>query len=114
MLTPYHVNELFQSSLVAEYGAASVLPFVFAFTERICRGGKKRDVAGLGASFALLVLFNLPITVIGSYSLFIYLVLRLDLSRAVPIFVLFAVGIGLGMVCSAIYWLTVGSELSWL
>jgi len=114
MLTPYHVNELFQSSLVAEYGAASVLPFVFAFTERICKGGKKRDVAGLGASFALLILFNLPMTVIGSYALFIYLVLRLDRPRAASIFVRFAVGIGLGMVCSAFYWVTVVSELSWL
>ena len=67
MFTPYHLNELYQSSLLAEYAAAAVLPFVFAFTERICRNGSRRDAAGLAASYAALVLTHTPLTVIGSY-----------------------------------------------
>jgi len=40
---PYRVNELYQSSLLAEYAAAAALPFVFAFTERLCRNGGRRN-----------------------------------------------------------------------
>src|SRR5215831_7772996 len=75
---PYRVNELYQSSLLAEYAAAAILPFVFAFTEKLCRGGGRRSVAGLGAAYALLVLTNLPMTIIGSYAVVIYLLLRID------------------------------------
>jgi len=114
ILSPYHINELFQASLLAEYAAVSVLPFAFTFTERICRGGRRRDIAGLGAAYALLVLFNLPLAVIGSYALGLYLVLRLDWSNPVANIVRFGSGIGLGLVCSAVYWVTVAFELSWL
>jgi len=38
-----------QASLLEEYAAVSVLPFAFTFTERICRGGRRRDISGLGA-----------------------------------------------------------------
>jgi hypothetical protein len=114
IVSPYHINELFQSSLVAEYAAVSVLPFAFAFTERICRGGRRSDIAGLGAAYALLLLFNLPMAVIGSYALAFYLFLRLDWSAPLANVVRFGSGIGLGLVCSAFYWVKVVSELPWL
>src|SRR4029077_18640471 len=81
--TPYHISELFTASLLAEYAAVCVLPFAFAFTERICRRGNRLDIAGLSTAYALLVLFNLPLTLIGSYSLLFYFVLTVDWSRIV-------------------------------
>src|SRR4029079_755971 len=33
---PYHLNELYQASLLSEYAASAVLPFVFLFIDRIC------------------------------------------------------------------------------
>jgi len=52
--------------------------------------------------------------VIGSYALGLYLVLMLDWSNPVANIVRFGSGIGLGLVCSAVYWVTVAFELSWL
>jgi hypothetical protein len=114
VIAPYHLNELFQSSLLGEYAAACVLPFTFAFTEKICRGGNKRDVAGLGAAYALVVLFDLPLAVITSYALLFYFLIRLDWSQKTASFARFAAGICLGLFCSCFYLVTVLAELPWM
>jgi hypothetical protein len=111
---PYRINELYQSSLLAEYAAAATLPFVFAFTERLCRNGSRRNIAGLAASYAFLVLTNLPMTVIGSYALVVYLLLRIDWSKLLPTIWKFAAAIALGLAASACFWITVLAELPWL
>jgi hypothetical protein len=111
---PYRINELYQSSLLAEYAAAAVLPFAFAFTERLCRERSRRNVAGLAASYALLVLTNLPMTIIGSYALAVYLILRIDRKTLWPTVTRFTGGIALGLAASACFWVTVVAELSWL
>src|SRR5215471_17645659 len=55
LIAPYHLNQLFQSFLLAEFAGAAVLPFAFMFVERVCRDRRRRDVAGLAASYALLI-----------------------------------------------------------
>src|SRR5262249_35343364 len=111
---PYRVNELYQSSLLAEYAAAAILPFVFAFTEKLCRGGGRRSVAGLGAAYALLVLTNLPMTIIGSYAVVIYLLLRIDRGKVWRTLSRFVIAIVLGLAASSCFWITVVAELPWL
>src|SRR2546430_12905234 len=111
---PYRINELYQSSLLAEYAAAAVLPFVFAFTEKLCREGGRRNVAGLAASYALLVLTNLPMTIIGSYALVVYFILRVDRKNLWLALARFAGAIALGLAASSCFWVTVVAELSWL
>ena len=110
---PYRINELYQSSLLAEYAAAATLPFVFAFTERLCRNGGRRNIAGLAASYALLILTNLPMAVIGSYALAVYLLLRIDRKTLFPTIWKFAGALALGLGASACFWVTVLAELSW-
>lgn len=114
ILMPYRINELYQSSLLAEYAAAAALPFVFAFTERLCRNGGRRNIAGLAASYAVLILTNLPMAVIGTYALAVYLLLRIDRQTLLPTIGKFAAGIALGLGASACFWVTVLAELSWL
>src|SRR5215831_10982998 len=75
---PYHVNQLYQALLLAEFAGAAVLPFAFLFTERVCRHRRAQDIAGLATSYALLVLTHLPLAVIGSIALAFYALLRLD------------------------------------
>src|SRR4030095_13909988 len=41
-LAPYHVNQLFQALMLAEWAASAILPFVFAFVERVCANGRRR------------------------------------------------------------------------
>src|SRR5712672_1153009 len=60
VVAPYHLNQFFQSFLFAEFAAAAILPFVFGFTEKVCRERRTRDVAGLALCYALLILTHLP------------------------------------------------------
>src|SRR5215212_1138773 len=54
-LAPYHINQLYQAAMLAEWAGSAVLPFVFAFVDRVIRRGKPRDIAGLSISYGLLL-----------------------------------------------------------
>ncbi len=111
---PYRVNEFYNASLLAEYAAASVLPFAFAFVVRVCRGQQLRDVAGLAIAFALLVLANLPVAVIGSLSLLFYGLANIEKKNGWRTVIALSVAALVGLAASAFYWTTMIAELSWL
>ena len=113
-VAPYHLNQFFQSFMFAEFAGAAVLPFAFAFTERVCRQRRLRDVAGLAASYALLILTHLPLTIIGSIALLVYALLRLDFARRWSTLGWLSASTLLGLAASACYWTTVLFELSWI
>ena len=114
-LSPYHVNQLYQAFLLAEYAASAVLPVAFGFVHRVCREGRKRDVAGLAAAYALLILTHLPLTVIGSLALVMYALLCIDWKKSlVPTFSRLSLSVLLGLAASAGFWVTMVSELKWV
>ena len=113
-ISPYHLNELYQASLLSEYAGCSILPFAFAFVERLCRRRRLLDVAGLAASVALLILTHLPLAVIGSISLTIYALLRIERKHFAATLARVAGGAVLGLAASAFFWTTVVAELSWI
>ncbi len=113
-LAPYHVNELYQAFLLAEFAAASVLPFAFGFVERVCRRGRYRDVAGLAATYALLILTHLPLAVVGSIALGIYGFVRIDRKSWRTSLRLLGIGAALGLTASAFYWVRMVTELKWI
>ncbi|HEY0379167.1 MAG TPA: 6-pyruvoyl-tetrahydropterin synthase-related protein [Pyrinomonadaceae bacterium] len=113
-LMPYHVNELYQAFMLGEYAGCAVLPFCFAFVERICRRKERRDVVGLAASFAVLVVTHLPLTVIGGIGLLAYALLRMERGERVATVARLASGAALGLAASAFYWVTMISEVSWV
>jgi hypothetical protein len=114
VIAPFHLNELYQASLLSEYAAGAVLPFAFAFTERICRDRKLADVAGLAASFALLILTHLPLTVLGSISLAIYAAVRIEWKVFWPTVARLAAAASLGLLASSFFWTTMIAELHWI
>src|SRR5689334_12777932 len=113
-LAPYHLNQLYQATMLAEWAGSAVLPFVFAFLERICARGKPRDVAGFAICYAVLVLTHLPLTVIGSLALFVYALVRLERGRRVQTLMKLAGAAALGLCASSIYWVTMVSEMRWI
>lgn len=113
-LAPYHVNQLYQATLLAEWAGAAVLPFVFAFTDRVCAHGRRRDVAGLALSFALLVFSHLPLTVIGSIAVLIYALFRIERGRWFRSIAQLALGAFLGLLASSVFWVTMASEMRWI
>lgn len=113
-LAPYHLNQLYQATMLAEWAGAAVLPFVFAFLERVCAHGRRRDVAGLAGCYALLVLTHLPLTVIGSLTLVVYALVRVEARRRFQTLAQLAGAAALGLCASSIYWITMVSELRWI
>jgi hypothetical protein len=113
-LAPYRLNELYQASLLSEYAACSVLPFVFAFVERVIRRKSIYDVVGLGAAYALLILTHLPIAVIGSLALTAYALVRIDRKSLLSTMTRLALGVTLGLAASSFFWTSMLAELSWI
>ena len=113
-LAPYHVNQLYQSFMIAEYAGAAVLPFAFGFVERVCRHRRLRDVAGLAATYAVLLLTHLPLSVIGSIALLLYALVRIDKRHRIATLKQLATAAVLGLAASAIYWSRMITELHWI
>jgi 6-pyruvoyl-tetrahydropterin synthase-like protein len=110
-LAPYHVNQLYQAMLLAEWAGSAVLPFVFGFVDRVCERGRRRDVAGLAATYGLLLFTHLPLAVIGSMALVVYSLVK---TRELRKLVKLALAGVLGLSVSAIYWVTMVSEVGWI
>jgi len=114
LLAPYHLNELYQASLLSEYAACAVLPFAFMFVEKICRRRSLTDLAGLAACYALLILTHLPMAVIGSLTLLGYGLMRLERKTWSRTFLSLALAVVLGLAASVFFWGTMLAELKWI
>jgi uncharacterized membrane protein len=113
-VAPYHLNQFFQAVMLAEFAGAAVLPFAFAFTERVCKRRRRRDVAGLAVTYAVLILTHLPLAVIGSIALAVYALLRIDRKNRSATLLCLASSVALGLAASACYWTTMLIELKWI
>ena len=113
-LAPYHINQLYQAAMLAEWAGAAVLPFAFGFVDRVCARGKARDIAGLAASYGLLIFTHLPMAVIGSIALLVYALVRMEGPRKFRILSKLSFAVILGLSVSAIYWVTMVSEVGWI
>lgn len=113
-LVPYHVNQLYQAMMLAEWAGSAILPFCFGFVERVCKRGKPRDVAGLAIAYGILVFTHLPLAIIGSMALLVYALVRTGNRGIVPTFAKLALGAALGLTATAIYWVTMVAELRWI
>ena len=113
-LAPYHVNQLYQAAMLAEWAGAAVLPFVFGFVERVCNRGTRRDIAGLAATYGLLVLTHLPLAVIGSLALLVYALMRMEGPRKIRTLTKLSCAVLLGLVVSSLYWVTMIAERNWI
>ena len=113
LLAPYHLNQFYQATLFAEFAASAVIPFVFWSVEKVVQERSVRNIAALGASYGLLLLTHLPLAVIGSIALLVYVVVRVRLNEWRTLLRL-AAGALLGLSVSAFYWVTMVSELRWI
>lgn len=113
-LAPYHLNQFYQASMLAEFAACSVLPFTLWFVERTCRRQSLTNIAGLAVTYALLILTHLPLTVLGSFALLVYALCRLradNWKRTIPAL---SSAVVLGLLLSSFYWVTVIAEKNWI
>lgn len=115
IFVPYHVNELYNSFLYAEFAASGILPFCFLFVTRICRRSEKiSDAVGLAIAYALLILTNLPLALIGSISLLIYSLVSLDKNKFFSPAIKLGLSVSLGLLASSFYWLKMLLEINFV
>jgi hypothetical protein len=136
-LMPYHLAEFYQAAQLAEFAAGAALLFALAFTKRVCDERRWRDVAGLAAAYAALILSHLPLAVFGSLTLLLYALMNITWLRAsnqlafpasrgnktipfvgmssiLPVTVKLSLAVLLGLGASAFYWVTMISEMKWI
>jgi hypothetical protein len=111
LVMPYHANQIYNAFLYAEFAACAILPFCFLFVTRVCRRGNLADVVGLAASYSLLILTHLPLTVIGSICLGVYSVVLLRRSIVSLTTVKLAAAVLVSLAATAVFWVRMLSEL---
>jgi hypothetical protein len=120
VLTPYHLAQFYQASLLAEFAATSLLPLAFLAVEKLLTKSNKDlstplgDIALLGASYSLIVTTHLPTAVIGSLSLGVFALLMTGWKENKKGLMFCAMGIFLGLLSSSWFWVKMVSELAWI
>lgn len=114
IFVPYHLIEIHNASMYAEFAGVSVITFSFLFITRLCRGGGVADVLGLAIAFGLLVLTHLPSTVIGAPCLLVYALFNLPKGKISATLAKLATAVFFGVGASAIYWSRMVFERDWV
>ncbi len=111
---PYHLNQIYNNFLFAEFSATAIIPFCFLFLTRVCRKNNKFDVLGLAVFYAFLILTHLPLTIISSLTLGIYGLLLLRKETFLRVAAKLFIAVGTALTLSSFYWLRMVSELDWV
>ena len=111
---PYHLNQIYRASMLAEFAAAAILPFCFLYAARVCQKGRLTDICGLALSFALLILTHLPTTVMASLTLFLYCLFSLKKTTYFQTIFKLAVSVSISLLLSSFYWVRMVTELNFV
>lgn len=114
LLLPYHVNQIYNAFMYAEFAAAGLLPFCFLAVTKTAKDANASNIAGLAVSYALLLLTHLPMAVIGSVALGIYGLFSLDRRKAAKTLAGYLGGAFVALAATSFYWLRLVSELSFV
>jgi len=112
MAMPYHVNQVYNAGLFAEFAGLAILPFCFLFVRRVILSGKMVDLAGLAISFALLILAHLPLVIIGGIGLAVYALALFSRENGRAGILKLGSGFAVALAMSSFYWVRMISELA--
>jgi 4-amino-4-deoxy-L-arabinose transferase-like glycosyltransferase len=111
---PYHLNEIYNNALLAEFFATAALPFCFLYLHRAMARPSLKNALLLAVSTSLLVLTHLPLTLIGGIAMAVYAVCLMDRERLVrQLGSLVVVGL-LTAAMTVFYWSRWLPELAWI
>jgi hypothetical protein len=113
-IVPYHLTQIYQYFLYAEFAAFSMVPFCFLFLTRVLRGGSWTDVFWLAASYSILVLTHIPLTLICTICMVQYALVVMDWGRAKVVISQLLVAAGLAVPLTAFRLIILLRESSWL
>jgi len=114
IIVPYHLLQIYQMWLYAEFISSAILPFCFLFLTRICRRGRLIDVLLFAVSYSFLLLSHIPSTIIGSLSLAVYALFLLDWSQWRKTLIRLFAAFALSLSATAFHWLKIVTEINWV
>ncbi|MCC6452189.1 MAG: hypothetical protein IT171_04815 [Acidobacteria bacterium] len=113
-IVPYHLIQVYQAFLLAEFAASAILPFCFLFAFRLTKQVTALDCLLFATSFSLLILTHIPSTIIGTACLAVY-VLSLSIKGSfLRTFIGFALAAIISLSVTSFYWLRLVTEVSWI
>ena len=113
-ISPYHLNQFYNSFMWGEFVSLSVLPFVFLFLLRVCKFGGFANITGLATALAAIILSNIPQAVISVPCLSIFALFCLDRGRIVKQVASMLAAISIAGLGTAFYWVRVATEMKWI
>lgn len=113
-LGPYHLNEMYNNALLAEFAAAAVLPWCFFFVAKLCREPRWTWAGGLAFSTAVLLLTHLPLTIIGVCAMAVYFAAKLRREVLLKTIALAGGAAIFSTLLTAFYWSRWLPELKWI
>jgi hypothetical protein len=114
VLAPYHLNQIYNNFLLAEFFSTAFIPFCFLFVTRICQKSKTFDVIGLAFFYALLILTHLPLTIITSISLTIYALFFLNKKNLLNTLPKLLISVFGSLILTSFYWIKLVTEMNWV
>ncbi|MBX3290477.1 MAG: hypothetical protein KF855_14270 [Acidobacteria bacterium] len=113
-LVPYHLFQIFQLFLLAEFMAAAFTPFVFYYGTKIVRDGGIKNSLLFSLFFSLVVLSHIPSTIILSIALALFLAIQIRKETFFRTALYTIVSAILTLTATAFYWLKVITEVKWV
>ena len=114
IFAPYHLNQLYNNGLFAEFFATAIIPFCFLCLTRTTRNGRWIDVLGLAIAYSLLILTHLPMTIICSVAMGIYALLLIRKLNAVVIVFRLLLAVIAATSMTSFYWARWLPEIDWI
>ena len=113
-IIPYHLFQIYQLFLLAEFVAAGFTPFVFYYGTRLIKEGGVRNSVLFSIFFSLVVLTHIPSTIILSVSLAVFFLMQLRKETFLRTAIYTSVSAVLTLLSTAFYWLKIITEVKWV
>lgn len=114
VVAPYHLNELYNTFLLAEFFATAIIPVCFLYLTKACQNRRWSDIVGLSVAFGMLILSHLPLTIICSLAMGIYAIILLNRNEVLRTLTKLAAAVTASVVLTSFYWSRWLPELAWI
>ncbi len=113
-IVPYHLIEIYQAFLLAEFAAAAIMPLCFLFAYRVVVRDRWSDALILSACFSAIILAHIPAAVIAFLSLSIFVICLVKRNDVLRTATRLAVAGASSLAVTCFYWLRLVTELDWV
>lgn len=110
MLIPFHLLDLYWRGALPQFVGYALLPLIVYFAFQLGTRGLARDYSGIGLTFGLFLLTHLPVALMLTYALGFYALVWSIRERNPRILLRISMGMFLGLLLGAIYWLPAAVE----